>query len=146
MASKQGDGQFTEEERAAMRERAAEAKAAKKGAGRAEGEAALLEKIAQMPEAERAMAARIHAIVADVAPGLAPKTWYGMPAWADANGKAVCFFQPASKFKARYSTLGFNDSARLDDGAMWSTSFAVVELTTEVEARIAELVATAASA
>jgi len=146
MADTRGEDGITAEERAAMRDLAKERRAAKKGASRADGEAALLEKLAEMPDDERAMATRIHAIVTDVAPDLVPKTWYGMPAWADANGKAVCFFQPASKFKARYSTFGFNDSARLDDGTMWPTSFALTELTKDGEARIAELVARAAGA
>ncbi len=144
MAEARGTGRITEEERAAMRELAKEAKAAKAGASRADGEAALLEKIAEMPDDERAMATRLHEIVTAAAPDLAPKTWYGMPAWADANGKAVVFFQPASKFKARYSTLGFNDSAHLDDGAMWPVAYAIVDLTKETEKRIAELVMTAA--
>ena len=127
---------FTKQERAAMRERAKEQKAAR---GKADGESDVLEKIAEMPASDRAIAERIHAIVMNAAPGLVPRTWYGMPAYAK-DDKAVCFFQPASKFKARYSTLGFQDSANLDDGSMWPVAFAVTELTPEVEKRIAELV------
>ena len=111
---------FTAEERAAMKERAQELKAE---ARKADGESALLAKIAEMPAADRAMATRLHAIVKASAPGLSPKTWYGMPAYAK-DDKVVCYFTPASKFKSRYATLGFNDAANLDDGAMWPTSFA----------------------
>jgi uncharacterized protein YdhG (YjbR/CyaY superfamily) len=124
---------FTAEERAAMRERSREAK------GEGEGEAAVLAKIAEMPEPDRANAQRIHAIVTAAAPGLTPRLWYGMPAYAR-DGKVICFFQNASKFKARYSTLGFSDKATLDDGAMWPTSYAFVALTAEAEAQIAALV------
>lgn len=131
---------FSADEKAAMR---AAAKEAKKGANN--GLDDLLAAIAAMNADEKAIAERLHRIVSEVAPGLAPKTWYGMPAWADANGKAVCFFQPAAKFKARYSTLGFNDSAKLDDGAMWPTSFAVLKLSAADEKRIAELVKKAVS-
>ena len=133
---------FTDEERAAMRERADELKASKRR-GKADGESDLLAKIAEMPEADRVMAERIHAIVKANAPALAPKTWYGMPAYAR-DGKVVCFFQSADKFKARYATFGFNDTANLDDGAMWPTSFALKELTATDEERIAALVAKAA--
>jgi uncharacterized protein YdhG (YjbR/CyaY superfamily) len=127
---------FTAEERAAMRERAREAKAEREGAA---AEADLLEKIAEMPDADRAIAERIHAIVTQNAPGLAPRTWYGMPAYAE-DGKVVCFFKSADKFKTRYATLGFSAQARLDDGAMWPTDFAVARLTPEVEEAVAALV------
>lgn len=131
---------FTAEEREAMKERAKELKsAARKGAKKADGLADLLEKVAEMPDADRALAERIHAIVTEHAPDLDPKTWYGMPAYAR-EGKVVIFFQPADKFKARYSTLGFNDTATLDEGSMWATSFALTALTDADEARIAELV------
>ena len=136
---------WTAEERAAMREAAAEAKrAAKRGADDAAGEADVLAKIAEMPEPDRSMAARIHEIVKAAAPALAPKTWYGMPAYTK-DGKSICFFQAASKFKVRYATFGFQPDARLDDGAMWPNAFAVLELTPEVEERIASLVRQAAS-
>jgi uncharacterized protein YdhG (YjbR/CyaY superfamily) len=132
---------FTAEERAAMKERAQELKAA---AGKADGERAVLAKIAEMPEPDRAMAERLHAIVTASAPALSPKTWYGMPAYAK-DGKVVCFFQSAHKFKSRYATLGFNDAANLDEGAMWPTSFALKELTAAEEARIGALVKKAVS-
>lgn len=136
---------WTDEERAAMKEAVAEAKrAAKRGADKAAGEADLLAKIAEMPEPDRSMAARIHEIVKAAAPALASKTWYGMPAYTK-EGKAICFFQAASKFNVRYATLGFQPDARLDDGAMWANAFAVLELTPEVEERIASLVKQAAS-
>jgi uncharacterized protein YdhG (YjbR/CyaY superfamily) len=136
---------WTVEEKAAMREAAAEAKrAAKRGADNAAGEADLLAKIAEMPEPDRSMAARIHEIVMAAAPALASKTWYGMPAYTK-DGKTICFFQAASKFNVRYSTFGFQPDARLDDGAMWANAFAVLELTPEVEERIAALVKRAAS-
>jgi uncharacterized protein YdhG (YjbR/CyaY superfamily) len=137
---------FTAEERAAMKERAKELKAAsrRKSAGaKADPEADLLEKIAEMPEPDRVLAERIHAVVTAGAPALAPKLWYGMPAYAR-DGKVVCFFQSAQKFKSRYATLGFNDSAHLDEGPMWPTAFALTEWTAEVEARIAGLVKRAA--
>jgi uncharacterized protein YdhG (YjbR/CyaY superfamily) len=137
MATKSAPQKFTAEERAAMRERAKELKAA---ANREESEKALLEKIAEMPKADRVLAEKVHEIVTANAPQLTPKTWYGMPAYADENGKAVCFFQSADKFKARYATLGFNDQAKLDDGTMWPTSFALKEITKAGEAQIAELV------
>ena len=127
---------FTAEERAAMRERAKEAKA---NANKAEAEAAVLEKIAEMPASDRAIAERLHAIIKDSAPVLAPKTWYGMPAYAK-DDKIVCFFQAADKFKARYATFGFNDPANLDEGAMWPTSYAIKELTADGEAKIRALV------
>jgi len=132
---------FTAAERAAMRERAKELKAE---ARKADGEKALLEKVAEMPEPDRAMAERIHAIVKANAPELAPKTWYGMPAYAR-DGKVVCFFQSAAKFDARYATLGFNDTANLDDGAMWPTGFALKKLTAAEEKKIAGLVKKAVS-
>jgi uncharacterized protein YdhG (YjbR/CyaY superfamily) len=138
-ADQEAEG-FTAEERAAMKERAQEMRAAKKG--KADPEADLLAKIAEMPPADRAIAERVHAIVREVAPGLSPKTWYGMPAWAR-DGKVVCFVQPAAKFKARYATLGFNDDAHLDDGAMWPTTFALTSVGDAEEARIRELVARA---
>ena len=135
---------FTEEERAAMKERARELKAeARRGKENADGEADLLAKVAEMPEADRALAERLHAIVKANAPGLSPKTWYGMPAYAK-DGKVVCFFQNAAKFKARYATLGFNDPANLDDGEMWPTAFALTTVTPAVEKRIAALVKQAA--
>jgi uncharacterized protein YdhG (YjbR/CyaY superfamily) len=129
-------GGFTAEEKAAMRERAKELKAA---AGKADGERDLLAKIAEMPAADRAMAERLHAIVMASAPDLSPRTWYGMPAYAK-DGKVVCFFKAASKFNARYATFGFSDEANLDDGAMWPTDFALKELTADVEAKIGALV------
>ena len=138
---------FTDDERAAMKERAKELKAeARRGSrgSKADGESDLLAKVAEMPEPDRTMAERLHAIVKDNAPDLTPKTWYGMPAYAK-DGKVVCFFQSADKFKARYATLGFNDSANLDEGAMWPTSFALKELTAADEARIGELVKKAVS-
>ena len=133
--------QFTAEERAAMKARAKELKA---NADKAEAAAEVDAKIAEMPEADRVLAERIHAIVASSAPELSPKTWYGMPAYANADGKNVCFFKPASKFKARYATLGFNDAAKLDDGNMWATEFALTTLTDADEQRIASLVKKAA--
>ena len=138
--TEQSEG-FTAEERAAMKERAKELKAAK---NKADGEGDLLAKIAEMKGAERAMAKRLHALITASAPELAPKTWYGMPAYAK-EGKVVCFFQSAQKFKSRYATLGFSDEANLDDGAMWPTSFALKELTAAEEATIAALVKQAAS-
>lgn len=131
---------FTDEERAAMKERARELKAeARAGKNRAAGESDLLAKIAEMPEPDRSMAARLHEIITERAPDLWPKTWYGMPAYAK-DGKIVCFFQSAAKFDARYATFGFNDTANLDEGNMWPTSFALKELTAAEEARISELV------
>ncbi|MGD8397370.1 MAG: DUF1801 domain-containing protein [Anaerolineae bacterium] len=136
---------FTDEERAAMKERARELKAeARINEKRAEGEKALFEKIAEMEGADRAMAERLHAIITASAPALSPRTWYGMPAYA-MDGKVVCFFQSAQKFNARYATLGFNDAANLDEGAMWPTSFALKELTAAVEAKISALVKKAVS-
>ena len=133
---------FTAEERAAMKERAQELKAE---ARRADGEKALLAKIAEMPEPDRAMAERLHAIITASAPDLLPKTWYGMPAYANKDGKVVCYFTPASKFKSRYATLGFNDDANLDEGDMWPTSFALKDLTAADEAKIEALVKKAVS-
>ncbi len=138
---------WTDEERAAMKERAKELKAAApRGprAGKADGESDVLAKIAEMPAPDRAMAERIHAIVKASAPGLTPKTWYGMPAYAK-DGKVVCFFQSAQKFKSRYATFGFSDDANLDEGAMWPTAFALTELTAADEARIGALVKKAVS-
>jgi uncharacterized protein YdhG (YjbR/CyaY superfamily) len=136
---------FTDQERAAMKERAQELKAeARAKKNRAEGEKALFEKIAEMEGADRAIAEKLHRIITTSAPDLLPKTWYGMPAYAK-NGKVVCFFQSAGKFNARYATFGFNDTATLDEGAMWPTSFALKELTASVEAEIAALVKKAVS-
>ena len=132
---------FTAEERAAMKERARELKAAK---SKEEAERDVLAKIAEMSEPDRSMAERLHAIVIAAAPELSPRTWYGMPAYAR-DDKVVCFFQAAEKFKARYATFGFNDAAQLDDGAMWPTAFALKRLTREGEERIAALVKKAAS-
>jgi uncharacterized protein YdhG (YjbR/CyaY superfamily) len=138
---------FTDEERAAMKERAQEMKSeARRGsrADKADGENDVLAKIAEMPAPDRAMAKRLHAIIKASAPALSPKTWYGMPAYAK-DGKVVCFFQSAHKFKSRYATFGFNDAANLDEGAMWPTSFALTELTATEEARISALVKKAVS-
>jgi uncharacterized protein YdhG (YjbR/CyaY superfamily) len=138
---------FTDEERAAMKERAQELKAeARRGsrADKADGESDVLAKIAEMPEPDRAMAKRLHAIIRAIAPALSPKTWYGMPAYAK-DGKVVCFFQSAQKFNSRYATFGFSDTANLDEGAMWPTSFALKELTASEEARIGALVKKAVS-
>ena len=132
---------FTAEERAAMKERARELKAE---ANKADGERAVLAAIAKMQGTDRAMAKRVHAIVRDAAPELAPKTWYGMPAYAK-DGEVVCFFQSAAKFKARYATFGFSDSANLDQGAMFPTSFALMELGPAEEKKIAALVKKAVS-
>jgi uncharacterized protein YdhG (YjbR/CyaY superfamily) len=137
-ATDRKDSGFTDEERAAMKERARELRAAARGGG-ADGESAVLAKIAEMPEPDRVMATRLHAIIRASAPELSPRTWYGMPAYAK-DGKVVCFFQSAHKFKARYATLGFNDAANLDEGAMWPTAFALRALTAREEKRIAALV------
>jgi len=132
---------FTDEEKAAMKERAREAKAeARRGKNRAAGESDLLAKIAEMPQADRDLAERIHAIVTTTAPGLMPKTWYGMPAYAGEDGKVVCFFKSADKFKERYATFGFNDSANLEDGAMWPVVFGLRKLTAADEKALAALV------
>jgi uncharacterized protein YdhG (YjbR/CyaY superfamily) len=138
---------FTDEERGAMRERARELKAAaSRGprAGTADGESDLLAKIAEMPGPDRAMAERLHAVIKASAPALSPRTWYGMPAYAK-DGNVVCFFQSGQKFKTRYATLGFSDKANLDEGAMWSTAFALKKLTAADEARIGALVKKAVS-
>ena len=131
---------FTAEERAAMKERAKELKAE---AAKADGEEALLAKVAEMKGTDRAMATRLHEIITAAAPGLSPKTWYGMPAYAK-DGKIVCFFKPAEKFHARYATFGFEEAASIDDGAMWPTSYALTALTAKEEAKIAALVKQAA--
>lgn len=139
-ASSKKDNGFTDAEKAAMKERAKELKAeARANKNKAEGESDLLARIAEMPEPDRSMAARIHEIIKAVAPTLSPKTWYGMPAYAK-DGKIICFFQSAAKFEARYATFGFNDAANLDDGAMWPTSFALTALTAVEEERISALV------
>ena len=135
---------FSDEERAAMKERARELKAeARRGKNSAAGESDVLAKIAEMQGPERAMAERLHTIIKASAPALSPKTWYGMPAYAK-DGKVVCFFQSAQKFKTRYATFGFNDKAELDEGTMWPTAFALTRLTAADEARIGELVKRAA--
>jgi hypothetical protein len=134
-------GGFTDEERGAMKERVKELKAA---ADKADGESDLLAKIAEMPERDRAMGKRLHAVIKASAPALSPRTWYGMPAYAK-DGKVVCFFQSAQKFKTRYATLGFSDAANLDEGAMWPTAFALTKLTVGDEARISALVKKAVS-
>jgi len=133
---------FTDDEKAAMKERARELKAA---ASKADGVNDLLAKIAEMPEPDRVMATRLHKLITASAPTLMPKTWYGMPAYANKDGKIVCFFQSAAKFNARYATFGFNDTATLDEGSMWPTSFALKELTAADEAKIAALVKKAVS-
>jgi len=142
MAAKDSGPAFSEEERAAMKERAREVKSSR-GKGKATPEelaAEVLEKIASMDEPDRVLAERIHQIVQEHAPDLAPKLWYGMQSYADKAGKSVLFFQDAKKFKARYATLGFQENATLDDGEMWPTSYAITALTPDVEARIVELV------
>ncbi len=147
MAERKASKGFTDDERAAMRERAREAKsAARRGsrATKADGESDVLAKIAEMPEHDRAIAERLHAIIMASAPGLSPRTWYGMPAYAK-EGKVVCFFQGAHKFKTRYATFGFSDKANLDEGAMWPNAFALKELTAAEEARISALVKKALS-
>jgi uncharacterized protein YdhG (YjbR/CyaY superfamily) len=142
--NKKSEG-FTAEERAAMKERARELKAeAQRGARKADGETEVLAKIAEMPEPDRAMAERLHAIVKASASNLSPKTWYGMPAYAK-EGKVVCYFQSGQKFKTRYSTFGFSDTANLDEGAMWPVAFALNELTPTAEANVAALVKKAVS-
>ena len=138
---KHASARFTDEERGAMKERVKEMKAA---ADKADGESAVLARIAEMPARDRAMAKRLHAIVKASAPVLSPRTWYGMPAYAK-DGKVVCFFRDAQKFKDRYATFGFNDKANLDDGAMWPVAFALKELTPADEARISALVKQAVS-
>ena len=146
-ASNERSKGFTDEERAAMEERARELKADARRSAKKEssdGEADVLAKIAEMEEPDRAMARRLHEVVTASAPGLSPKTWYGMPAYAK-DGKVVCFFQSAQKFKSRYATFGFSDTAKLDDGAMWPTSFALKELTAAEEEQITVLVKKAVS-
>jgi uncharacterized protein YdhG (YjbR/CyaY superfamily) len=144
MSAKKFEG-FTAEERAAMKERAKELKAEERAnKNRAAGESAVLAKIAEMEGPDRTMAERLHEIVKASAPELSPKTWYGMPAYADKDGKVVCFFQSAEKFNTRYATFNFSDKANLDEGAMWPTSFALKELTAAEEARIGALVEWAA--
>jgi uncharacterized protein YdhG (YjbR/CyaY superfamily) len=144
MSAKKSE-RFTAEERAAMRERAKELKAEERAnKNRAAGESAVLAKIAEMEGPDRAMAERLHEIVKASAPSLSPKTWYGMPAYADKDGKVVCHFQSAQKFNTRYATLGFSDKANLDEGAMWPTSFALKELTATEEKNIGALVKRAA--
>jgi uncharacterized protein YdhG (YjbR/CyaY superfamily) len=144
VTNKKSEG-FTDEERAAMKERAKELKAeARAEKDRAAGESDLLAKIAEMPEPDRAMAERLHEIITASAPDLSPKTWYGMPAYAR-DGKVVCFFQAAAKFNTRYATFGFNDTANLDEGAMWPVVFALKELTASDEVRISALVKKAVS-
>jgi uncharacterized protein YdhG (YjbR/CyaY superfamily) len=146
MSATKFDG-FTDEERAAMKEHAQDLKKAARrapGKAKADGERDVREKIAAMAESDRVLAERLHEIIRAAAPALAPKLWYGMPAYAK-DGKVLCFFQPAQKFKARYATLGFNDIANLDKGTLWATSFALTELTADDEARIAALVQQAAS-
>jgi uncharacterized protein YdhG (YjbR/CyaY superfamily) len=145
MSAKKSKG-FTDEERAAMRERAKEQKAeARANKKKAEGESDLLAKIAEMQEPDRAMAERVHEIVKASAPALSPKTWYGMPAYANKDGKVVCFFQSAEKFNTRYATFSFSDEANLDEGAMWPTSYALKELNATEEAKISALVKRAVS-
>jgi uncharacterized protein YdhG (YjbR/CyaY superfamily) len=145
MSAKKSEG-FTAEERAAMKERAKELKAeARANKKKAEGESDVLAKIAEMQGPDRAMAERLHEIIKASAPELSPKTWYGMPAYANKDGKVVCFFQSAQKFSTRYATFSFSDKANLDEGAMWPTSFALKELTAAEEARIGELVKRAVS-
>jgi uncharacterized protein YdhG (YjbR/CyaY superfamily) len=137
---------FTDEERAAMKARAQELKAeARANKDKADGENDVLARIAEMPEPDRAMAERLHAIIKANAPALSPKTWYGMPAYANKDGKVVCFFQSAHKFNTRYATLGFSDTANLDEGALWPVTFALKELTAAEEARIGALVKKAVS-
>jgi hypothetical protein len=146
-ASGKTSGGFTDDERAAMKEHAQELKtAARRGprASKTDGESDVLTKIAEMQEPDRVMAERIHAIITASAPALVPRTWYGMPAYAK-DGKIVCFFQPAQKFKTRYATFGFNDPANLDEGAMWPIAYALTELTAADEARIGALVKKAVS-
>jgi uncharacterized protein YdhG (YjbR/CyaY superfamily) len=136
---------FTAEERAAMKERAKEARSEARGRSKEDGESDVLAKIAEMKEPDRAMAKRLHALVKSNAPELTPRTWYGMPAYAGSDGKAVCFFQPAQKFKTRYATFGFSDKANLDDGAVWPVAYALKKLTKADEAKIAALVKRAVS-
>lgn len=143
--TRQSAERWSDDEIAAMKERSKELKAAKgRGKDKVDGESDLLAKIAEMPPSDREMAERIHAIVKATAPGLEPKTWYGMPAWAK-DGKVICFFKAADKFKSRYATLGFEEAANLDDGSMWATSWALTKLTPAGEKEIAQLVKKAVS-
>ena len=145
-ATANGSKVFSAEERAAMKDRAREVKAeARANENRAAGERDLLAKIAEMPESDRVMAERIHAVIKASAPDLVPRTWYGMPAYANKDGKVVCFFTPAAKFKERYATFGFNADANLDEGSMWPTSWALTKLTAADEKRIRALVKKAVS-
>ncbi|MET1008382.1 MAG: hypothetical protein ABWX96_22740 [Propionibacteriaceae bacterium] len=144
-ASTTSDG-FTAEERAAMKERAAELRAeGKKGAKQADGLQAVLDAIAKMEEEDRALAERVHVTITSTAPQLVPKTWYGMPSYANADGKAVIFFQESGKFKSRYSTLGFNDDAKLDDGDLWPVAYALIDWNSDVEQKVVALVKAAVS-
>jgi uncharacterized protein YdhG (YjbR/CyaY superfamily) len=144
-ANKKMSRGFTDEERAAMKERARELTVeTRRGADKADGESAVRAKIAEMPEPDRSMAKRLHAIIKASAPALSPKTWYGMPAYAK-DGNVICFFQSAQKFKTRYATFGFSDKAKFDEGTMWPTAFALTELTAANEARIGALVKKAVS-
>jgi len=139
--TKQGSDGFSEAERAAMRERAQELKAqGRSGQKKVDNESAVLDAIAEMPAADRTLAERIHALVTANAPGLLPKTWYGMPAYANTDGRVVCFFKAAAKFEGRYAALGFEDTATLDEGPMWPVVFAIVEWTPAVEKKLAALV------
>jgi uncharacterized protein YdhG (YjbR/CyaY superfamily) len=143
--STKGTG-FSDFEKQAMKDRARELKAEKKMANdRAAGEKSVLDRIASMPESDRSLAKRVHQIVSEAAPAIMPKTWYGMPAYANEEGKVVCFFQDAKKFEARYATLGFSDLANIDDGNMWATGFALTKLTSAEEAKIKALVKKAVS-
>jgi uncharacterized protein YdhG (YjbR/CyaY superfamily) len=139
VATRKASKGFTDEEKAAMKERAQELKATRSGSRKADGESDVLAKIAEMPEPDRAMAERLHEVIRTSAPGLSPRTWYGMPAYAK-DGKVVCFFQSAHKFKSRYATFGFSDKANLDNGAMWPTSFALTGLSAAEEKKIGALV------
>jgi uncharacterized protein YdhG (YjbR/CyaY superfamily) len=146
-SAKSTTARFTDEERGAMKERVQELKAAaRRGprADKADGESAVLAKIAEMPKPDRARGERLHAVIKASAPALSPRLWYGMPAYAK-DGKVLCFFQSAQKFKTRYATFGFSDEANLDEGAIWPTAFALTELTADVEARIGALVKKAVS-
>lgn len=145
-ASSKDNKGFTDAEKAAMQERARELKAeARRSQKKADGESDVQAKIAEMPEPERSMVARLHAIIRESAPDLAPKTWYGMPAYANQDGKIVCFYQSANKFETRYGTLGFNDAANLDEGNFWPVSYGLRELTADVETKIRALVEQAVS-
>ena len=143
-STKRATATFTQEERAAMKERVKELKSARRGADKADEEGAVLAKIAEMPKPDRELGERLHKIVKAAAPALMPRLWYGMPAYAR-DGKVVCFFQNASKFKTRYATFGFSDAAKLDEGAMWPVTYALTKLTAADEARIAALVKKAVS-